>query len=589
MNIYGVRGFPTPDFTDERHCRTFSIPNTTIALAVFMGALWQLAQEKNWQQYGDMTPAEAADQFLNVIWEAYDDDEGICPTIPAPYWDTPGDVDDQQPEGETQPWYGILVASPALLADEELTFVENIGIWAIAGFIAYSGQIGAAIAFVPFAKRFVLQFKRHGLGAFVEIFVDGSLVRLMDTYSETEDIVDVPIIIDDDDDEHTLWVAVSEETNPAIEDGAFLQVVRKELAPGEVYPTNLRYNSGTDTVEQLHDGTWTTQPGQDPRHSTAWQLPPPAGDDPRCQAAANQVRFLNNVIDETLTNLAIAGDVVGLGTTLLPLFVELGPFAILFDLVLALASTLVSAGSTAIAAAFTNDVYDELLCIFFCNIESDGSVTADDLAAIETQIGTDIGGLVQVVLDAMLFLTGEVGLTNEGSIGDAPADCSICDCGWCFTVDFDLDDGGLVALDQVGWSSPSPAANYAPPWESVLLLRDSPFNDQGDFLRVTKSLPATTYTSIKIEYEITFDLPDGFPPEVALDIYVDATQIGHETNGGSGSQTLEWTGSRDDLTGLNILSVMGFASGHAPSGFMSLNRITYKGFGDNPFGTDNCP
>lgn len=435
MNIYGVKGYLTPDnLPEDRHCRTFKIPNDVQWLSVFMGALLPLIYSENWQEYGELTPDEAADEMLAVIWDGYNNND--CPApIEAPYWDDGTDVETVSPEDD-QPWYGELVETMGGMgaAEPTLTFFEELRLWAIVGFVAIAGTPAAAIAFAPFARKFVLAFKTGTAGAIVRVFFDGLHLADIDTYGVEDKIIEFLVDVGVEPSGEEMWVEHSGEHNEAAtpnENGDYtIQVVRKQLAPDEFSPTNLRYNPDTNTVQQTYDGgdTWVDNPGQDPRHSTTYQYPPVGGDDPRCQAAANQVRFLNNTIDETLSAIALGTDALGLALTLLPLFVELGPFAILFELVLALADGLVSLGADAISSAFTNDVYDQLLCIFFCNIESDGTVTPTDLSNIEDQIGSQIGGVVQVVLDLMLALTGEVGLTNEGTMGDAPADCSDCDC-----------------------------------------------------------------------------------------------------------------------------------------------------------------
>lgn len=452
MNIYGVTGYPTPDFTDERHCRTFSIPNSTIALAVFMGALWELTNDKNWQQIGDMTPAEAADMMQDVIWNAYDSDEGICPVLEAPYWDTYDNADDEEPEGSTEPWYGELVPAASmrsratLLDDDELTWRENLGIWAIAGFIAYSGQIGAAIAFVPFARRFVLKFRGNPLGAIAEIFIDGEKLATMDTASAEDRIKAIDIQLPDDDEEHEVWVAVGEDSP----EGSTLQVVRKELNPNEVYPDNLRYSSDCDCVQQTYDdgSTWVNQPGQDPRHSTTFLYPPVTADDPRCQAASNMSLYFENLIETVLNVLSTGLDALGLATAIMPIFTELGPVAILFELGLGLSSALVGLGVDVISSEFTPETFEALTCIFYCNIEPNGSVTADDLSAINSEVGVELNPDVYLIMAACFLLMGEVGLSNAGTLGEAPADCDACACGWIGCVDFRTGQHGWNILND---------------------------------------------------------------------------------------------------------------------------------------------
>lgn len=192
----------------------------------------------------------------------------------------------------------------------------------------------------------------------------------------------------------------------------------------------LIYDSDSDTVRRSIDGgeTYFDTPELDPRHGDGFRYPPNTAEDQKCQAAANMTRYISDLISEVILVVDTAGTAEGLVAILLPFLIELGPFGILIDLVLGLAFILFAAGATAISAAFTSGVYDQLTCIFYCNISADGTVSAAQLAQIQAQIASDIGGLVQTVLDSMFFLMGEVGLSNAGAIGDAPADCSSCDC-----------------------------------------------------------------------------------------------------------------------------------------------------------------
>lgn len=435
--VYGL-GFPTPSATDAATlCRIVQLPDDTAFLSVFMGALALLENPDNWQQIGDMTPEASAQAFVDIIYNMYQNNTCFV-DVEAPFWDDGTDADAEAP-ADDQPWYGELVEvmSGMGAAEPTLEWHEELRLWIVTAFVAYAGTPAAAIAFYPFARKFVLAFKAGTAGAIVRVFFDGLHLANIDTYGVEDTIINFLVDVGVEPDGEALWVEHSGEHNPDAEpdaNGNFtIGVVRKQLDANEFSPTNLRYNPDTDTVQQTYDGgeTWVNNPGADPRHSTVFQRPPVGGDDPRCQAAANQVRFLNDTIDQALSVISLGTDAAGLALTLLPLFVELGPFAIVFELVLALADGLVSLGADAISSAFTSDVYDQLLCIFYCSIEDDGTVTPTDLSNIEDRIGSEIGGVVQVVLDLMLFLTGEVGLTNEGTIGSAPADCSACDC--CIT------------------------------------------------------------------------------------------------------------------------------------------------------------
>lgn len=559
MNIYGVRGYPTPDFTDERHCRTFSIPNTTIALAVFMGALWQLTDPKMWQQYGDMTPDEAADQMLDVLWATYEDDWGICPVLEAPYWDTYANVDDEAPEGETEAWYGELVPVASLLDDDDLTWRENLGIWAIAGFIAYAGQIGAAIAFIPFARRFVLKFRGNPLGAIAEIFVDGAKLATLDTASAEDRIKAIDIQLPDDD-EHEIWVAVGDDSPP----GSTLQVVRKELNPAEVYPENLRYDADCDCVQQLYGDEFIRNDGQDPRHSETFLYPPVTADDPRCQAAANMSLYFENLIGTALGAMSTGLDFLGVATAIMPVFVELGPFAILIDLGFALASSLIGLGVDVINSEFTPEVYDLLTCIFFCNIENDGCVTPDDLSGIIADIADQLNPDVQLIMGACFFLMGEVGLANAGTIGEAPADCDACTCAWCYTFDFTITPG----IFEIESGAPGV---YVPGtgWQGT----GAP---TGSYLRATGGV-ITTITEMSITYEVSggSDMTGGLRLRLS-----GATVYSAAMDGNPGTHTFHVDGLHQDC---DHIWFGGDSDTH-----QLVTSLTLHGIGDNPFGDDNC-
>jgi len=199
-------GFPTPDNTPEdTACRVFSIPDSTEWLSVFMGALLSLADPGQWYPYGELTPDECADIALNIIWAAYEPDAQLCPTdIPAPFWDDAEDVDDGLPF-EDQIWYGE-VADPEAPA-AELTLIDNAGIWLITGFIAYAGQIGAAVFFNTIAPRFVLAWKRGDVGEIIRVVIDSADYGRVDTSTvDVGEIITLNVLPDQDLESHDIML-----------------------------------------------------------------------------------------------------------------------------------------------------------------------------------------------------------------------------------------------------------------------------------------------------------------------------------------------------------------------------------------------
>jgi len=196
-NAPGLRGYPTPDDTPlTEGYLLFKFPDNNDYAGLLLGATSQLTYAYNFYQWGTLTPEEAAEAFKLIVDNApYNLIEG---GTPAPYWDNPEDVDDQEPPDE-QPWYGKM---------EGTTFVEDIGIWAITGFIAYSGAIGAAIAFKTFAPRFVLAWKQDGIAGAIRVFIDGVDNGLLDTNGVADAIIEKDYVGDPDLDEHDILMVL---------------------------------------------------------------------------------------------------------------------------------------------------------------------------------------------------------------------------------------------------------------------------------------------------------------------------------------------------------------------------------------------
>lgn len=422
-----ITGYLTPDdVPEDRHCRELLIPNSTQWLSVFMGALLPLVDPASWQQYGTLTPQEAADAALNVIWEAYANDVGICAAIEPPYWDSAANVADELPEGEDQPWYGFR---------EGDVFIERIADWIIAGFIAYAGRPDAAVWFLTIAPQFRLAFKTGDIGGIVRVIIDAVEIGRVNTYSASPGFAYFDVITADEEDDHVLELVLAEEVDPAVTVDPIMQIVRKKLDPAEISDPDFRYDPECDCVQRTGDNgaTWVDSPQNDVRHADAWRLPPIDADDPRCQAAANMSRWLSNWFEAIDPILAAASSFEALASIVVTLFLVLGPFALVL-LALDVAFILFTAGASVINAAFTNETFDTLTCIFYCNIGEDGQCSAEQLEAINSDIDEQLGGIGAIVLHAIFAMVGEVGLSNWGTTGEAPADCDECGCDECLDL-----------------------------------------------------------------------------------------------------------------------------------------------------------
>lgn len=186
-------GFPTPDeATDTPSYLLFLLPDELWAQYV-LGALEPLTYEENWYEAGAMLPEEASEAFRLIVQQApYNFRE---PSVPTPYWDEAQDVDDEQSILE-QVWYGNWV---------EGEFVESIGTFAIAGFLALAGTPAAAVAFLTVAPKFRLAWRTGDLGGIVRVVVDSADMGTVDTYSVTEGTIEKDFYGDPEAETHQIY------------------------------------------------------------------------------------------------------------------------------------------------------------------------------------------------------------------------------------------------------------------------------------------------------------------------------------------------------------------------------------------------
>lgn len=175
----GDVGFLTPDTPPVTTvCRQFTVPDDTQWLGLLMGAVLALTDESNWKQSGTLTPAQAADAFLQIFLDASPDDACSLDSDP-PYWD--GDdgenAENKNPVATGLPWY----------EDAAFTIIE--------AFTATLLSPPAAYAYVTTVKKFRLAYLKRDFGAIFEVQVDGDTVATIDTYSPTEQLGYLDVVI----------------------------------------------------------------------------------------------------------------------------------------------------------------------------------------------------------------------------------------------------------------------------------------------------------------------------------------------------------------------------------------------------------
>jgi len=202
-------------------------------------------------------------------------------------------------------------------------------------------------------------------------------------------------------------------------------IIRKKLTPNEISSPRFRYNPETDVVEETWDfgATWVENPAADPRTNPADRAPALSGGTAQCDAAAGMVAQVRKQIDAALT-VATVGAVATTALEVALLF--LPGIGLLIDLIIGFADLFVAAGSAAVVLAFTEEAYDNLLCIFYENIDVDGQADDAAISAIRDQINSELAGLVATLVNSMLDAWGANGLSNAGSLAGETGDCEDC-------------------------------------------------------------------------------------------------------------------------------------------------------------------
>jgi len=238
-------------------------------------------------------------------------------------------------------------------------------------------------------------------------------------------------------------------------------------------------------------------------------------------------------------------------------------------LILSIAGAIFDIGYTALTAAFTTTEYDALLCIFYCNVDASGQVSATKLAHIETLITSQLNTTAALVVNAILFIQGEVGLSNAGVFeGLTGQDCSACECEWCFTFDFTASDGGWHILTGA-------PGTYVPGvgWQGTYV---SPTNISS--LRMAIDFTETVISQYDVDYTV------GSEGSMAGDGFLrlrdsGSTVFSGDVNGNPGTYHYHF-----DVSGNADAAWAGSDS----AGTQTVTRITLHGLGTNPFGDDNC-
>lgn len=195
-------------------------------------------------------------------------------------------------------------------------------------------------------------------------------------------------------------------------------------------PTQYRWTEDGE-LQSSNDGgeTWEDSPDNDPRNNST-QYPPIDGidgDDKKCVAASGMVALIEEQIGNNLTDEMTRYTLQQLISDWVNVFIQTSN---IFTALITIATNQIFALTIAvIRPALTEEVYEQLKCIFYCNMANDASFNNAQWSDVREQISDEIGGVAGIFLEHLVYLLGSVGLTNLArSYGATEGDCSECDC-----------------------------------------------------------------------------------------------------------------------------------------------------------------
>jgi hypothetical protein len=273
-------------------------------------------------------------------------------------------------------------------------------------------------------------------------------------------------------------------------------------------------------VEESTDGGETWTPVDDDPRFVGITLPPRTGENAKCDAAQSTVDMISTHFTELAASVGLGASVTALVAAIVAIAAIVVSLGTLTPLILPLAAALFYAGSSAITAALDSAVYEELLCLIFCNSEDDGSYSQAGWEALISDIDASsvINGLAGTLLRDYVGIMGSSGLTNAASYNPtATGDCDECDCVTScddperFTVGtiigsgidvngrqyFDVESGinPVDSSDVIIWGTLGELSSVCCTWQETAILEGSCPGSIGRFVTYTGETDQVAFES----------------------------------------------------------------------------------------------
>jgi len=356
-----------------------------------------------------------------------------------------------------------------------------------------------------------------------------------------------------------------------------MQIVRKQLTSDTVAPKTTRINPDTGNFQTSPDGgvTWVDNSGADPRDSTWAHFPALTTESAQCDAAARITAAFQTLLEALYQEINVA-QFASAGLELLLLLFQ--PAGWIIDALLIVGGALITLGVATIEAAFTSDVWDGILCIIYNRIDSDGQMSASQLADILSDIASAYPGTVSTTVNELVQLFGSAGLSNAGVERTETGNCGACGT-WC--------DLATFADAQYSWANAPFGGTVYGAWAGDGFVATLPSGSERlyyDWIFFNNDVPLTgvrAWATFSDGGGGNSGAPTGVGSLIAIWSADGTTNYAQLTNPGDGLHVVEYVGAVP-AGGLWIQNLTW-------DGAAKINAVEFKGNGTDPEYFPPCP
>jgi len=377
------------------------------------------------------------------------------------------------------------------------------------------------------------------------------------------------------------------EENPCTLEKTFDGETWEAFADLQKCPPHIRVNNGVIEWFDPTDSTWKPLEGTDERKDGTAPIPYPDNPDGNCLAAENITSVYQSALTQVRAGL-IAGEVaVAIAATVTGIMSLFIPAAIVSTFALALTGIALDIGEAGLDDMLDTDSLDHFKCTIYCNIETDGSVTASDFTQIRAAMGAWADSAELAIIQYWLDGFGSVGLQRQGTANNiTTGDCDDCDCGWTRVYLNGAGNSGAIVLEPVDQGSFGNGGNYNATEDRF----DSPDNASVGYHVVSLKLntsAASGFTITRVKMFASGTIVNNAGSDNEWKIKIDGTDVAFvaipQASGSPHTQVVN-TGiiSHSDPNEI-LFYVEGSKVALGVAGYLYINRIEISGDGVMPF------